>query len=136
LSRSVDLFIETEGSLGSVAGEVRRVTGGSWSKLPDDGSWALVVGEVEARLGAHRYLDDVDLPLERYRYCLSARVVGPVDPDDAAEAALLRSVGAALVHRGGFTCLLVIDLERRAPLGAEDHSPEAREGIDPLGSQG
>jgi hypothetical protein len=125
MSRSVDLFIDADLPLDEVADGVGRQVGSPLLVEPDGRGWRLSAGEVHAVLSEHRYRDDGDLPLSRYRFALSARLPNDVRPHDTAEANLLRRV-AQLIQRGpGWPVLLVHDLQYRdRPVGAA--SPNGR----------
>ncbi|MGI8491649.1 MAG: hypothetical protein ACR2KC_01915 [Acidimicrobiales bacterium] len=119
MSRSVDLFIDSALPAGELAAQIERLT-----DLPvapnGEGTWTLSEGAVTAELAEHRYADDGDLWLTRYRYALSARVPGAANPRDSAEALLLRRVAQALHRNGSFPVLLVLDLQYRdaEPVGS------------------
>ncbi len=112
VSRSVDLFIDSDLPLTEVAARVTAVT-----QIPvaadADGRFVVSHEEVHAELGEHRYVDDGDLWLSRYRYALSARVATDANPKDSAEAGLLRRMAQALHRDGPFAVLLVLDLQYR-----------------------
>ena len=115
MSRSLDLFIRRDTSLAAVASEIRRITGIMLSERPEERDWVLRDVGVEAYLSEHRYLDDGDLPLGQYRYCLTVTVADMPKPADSVGAGFLRQLGEHL-RRGGIACLLVIDLQHRDPL--------------------
>jgi hypothetical protein len=123
LTRSIDLFIQSEATLEGVAGDIRRITGATLVGTPDGDGWVLSEGAVEARLGPHPYLDDGELMLQRYRYCLSTTVTGSQRPSDSPGAALLRVVGDLLQRGGGYSCLLVVDLQYRERLAFTGGAP-------------
>lgn len=112
MSRSVDLFIDSALPPERVAAQITDVTGIALSATPE-GTWALRQGEVTAELTEHRYADDGDLWLTRYRYALSAQVISGANPKDSPQAALLRAMVQALHQRAAFAVLLVLDLQYR-----------------------
>ncbi|MGH9054291.1 MAG: hypothetical protein ACRDYY_00235 [Acidimicrobiales bacterium] len=114
--RSVDLFIAAELPPGDMAAELGRAAGTSCTPGPEPGTWVLQEGGTRALLAQHRYVDDGDLLLSRYRYALSARVADTVRPQDTPEAALLRMVGRKLQH-SPWPVLMVLDLQFRHGLG-------------------
>jgi hypothetical protein len=126
LSRSIDLFIDSELPLQEVAAEISRITGLAAAECVEREEWALVNSELEARLAVHQFLDDGDLVFERYRYCLSVTAFDSPSPADSSEAALLRLV-LDLLRRQGVPCLLVFDLQYRDP-ATEGREPRARGG--------
>jgi hypothetical protein len=131
LTRSIDLFIQSDASLEAVAGDIRRVTGATLGESPDGDGWVLSEGGVEAHLGPHPYLDDGELLLRRYSYCLSTAVTGSQRPTDSPGAALLRMVGDLLQREGAYSCLLVVDLQYREQLAVTGGGPADREGGEP-----
>jgi hypothetical protein len=113
MSRSVDLFIDTDLSLDELAEGVGRQVGSPLAVEPDGRGWRLSDGEVHAVLSEHRYRDDGDLTLSRYRFALSARLPNDVRPHDTAEAMLLRRVAQQIQRGPGWPVLLVHDLQYR-----------------------
>ena len=113
MSRSVDLFIDADLSLDELADGVGRQVGSPLAVEPDGRSWRLTDGEVHAVLSEHRYRDDGDLPLRRYRFALSARLPNDVRPHDTAEATMLRRVAQQIQRGPGWPVLLVHDLQYR-----------------------
>jgi hypothetical protein len=112
VSRSVDLFIASSRSIEEVAAEMARLAEMELTPGPDPGTWVLDEGTVHAELRAHPYVNDGDLPFERYQYALSARVSDGARPTDSAEANLLRMVSESL-RKGPYSSLLVHDLQFR-----------------------
>jgi hypothetical protein len=118
MSRSVDLFIDADLSLDELAEGVGRQIGSPLAIEPDGRSWRLTAGEVHAVLSEHRYRDDSELPLSRYRFALSARLPNDVRPHDTVEANLLRRVAQQIQRGPGWPVLLVHDLQYRdRPVG-------------------
>jgi hypothetical protein len=118
MSRSVDLFIESDLPLDELAGALGGHVGTPLAAEPDGRGWRLTEGAVEAVLAEHAYRDDGELIFSRYRFTLSARLANEVRPHDTAEAALLRRV-AQLIQRGpAWPVLLVHDLQYRDRLAA------------------
>ena len=130
MTRSIDLFIQSDATLERVAGDIRRITGATLVESPDGDGWVLSEGGVEARLGTHPYLDDGELTLQRYRYCLATTVTGSHRPSDSPGAALLRMVGDLLQRGGTYSCLLVVDLQYRERLAVTGGAPVDRDGGD------
>jgi hypothetical protein len=124
VSRSIDLFINSDLPIDGLATRLRAVAGvlGDVRVLHDVSGWLVADGPIVARLHRHPYLDDGDLQLTRYRYALSCRVGPQVDPVDSPEAALLRRVADHLA-RAETMVLLVVDLEYRATDGPVTGSP-------------
>jgi hypothetical protein len=92
---------------------VGRQVGSPLAVEPDGCSWRLTDGEVHAVLSEHRYRDDGDLPLGRYRFALSARLPNDVRPHDTPEATMLRRVAQQIQRGPGWPVLLVHDLQYR-----------------------
>ncbi|MHB1534779.1 MAG: hypothetical protein ACYC1D_09255 [Acidimicrobiales bacterium] len=113
MSRSVDLFIDTDAPLEQLAEQLGQAIGAQLTPSPNGATRILRDGAVVAELGPHPYLDDGDLWLSRYRYALSARVTSDARPQDTAEAAVLRRVAQAVRQRELFPVLLVLDLQYR-----------------------
>lgn len=112
MSRSIDLFIDSDRPIEEVAADIERLTSMAVRPGDDASTWVLDEGEVRADLRAHPYASDGELLLERYRYALGSRVGSDTRLLDAPETSLLRLVSEAL-QRGGFPTLLVHDLQYR-----------------------
>lgn len=112
MSRTVDLFIDSDQPLEQVADHLSELTGRPLVATPDRARFVLQDGPVTAYLAEHDFLDDDDLPLSEFRYVLSAPVRSPGAVDDSAEVACLRQVNADLRTGSDLPSLLVIDLER------------------------
>jgi len=132
MARSVDLFISSDLSEEALAGEIGRLTGLAPVAGQGSGGPVIAEGGVETRLHRHAYIDDGDLFLSRYRWCLSAAVTGESRLADSREVALLRSIGDRLQRCGGIACLLVLDLQYREALPRQEPevaaAPEAELG--------
>lgn len=132
MSRSVDLFIDTQLSIDDLAEKLRKTTGAEVSRTADPGRWRLTDGSMNAELYEHRYLDDGDLWLSRYRYALSAHIAFGVSPLDSPEVLALRHFAQVLQDPPKLSVLLVFDFEYRlavqGPHGRspDDHSPDDR----------
>jgi hypothetical protein len=114
MSRSVDLFIDSELELGELAHALSVLTGAA--SAPDSaGGHQLRQGEVVAELTPNRYVDDGALRLSRYRYVLSARFNGDRPLSDVPEVALVRYAAELVRQRVGAGALVVLDLEQRDP---------------------
>ena len=116
MSRSLDLFISSAAPLDELAATLAARTG----LVPDAESGAgergvaLRDGDLCAVLHEHRFMDDGDLFLTRYRWALSMRTTVTGHLGLSAETALLRQVAAALADH---PVLLVLDLQYRAEAG-------------------
>ena len=112
MSRTIDLFIDSDQPLDQVAAQLSELTTYPLMASPDRSRFVLQDGPVTAYLAEHDFLDDDDLPLSEFRYVLSASVRSPGDIDDSAEVACLRRVNSRLREATVLPSLLVIDLER------------------------
>ncbi|HTW09183.1 MAG TPA: hypothetical protein VME46_16880 [Acidimicrobiales bacterium] len=112
MSRTVDLFIDSDQPLEQVAAELSDLTGTQLVPSSDRTRFVLHRDGVTAYLAEHDFIDDDDLPLSEFRFVLSAPVRSNGLIDDSAEVAYLREVNSALRHRAQLASLLVIDLER------------------------
>jgi hypothetical protein len=115
VSRTVDLFLDSDQPLERVAGQLGELTGHPLVALPDKTRYVLQEGPVIAYLAEHDFLDDDDLPLSEFRYVLSARVTSSGSIDDSPEVGFLRTVNSQLRTSANLPSLLVIDLERPGP---------------------
>ena len=115
MSRTVDLFVDSDQPLEQVASQLSELTGLPLVASPDRSRFVLQEGGVNAHLAEHDFLDDDDLPLSEFRYVLSASVKGVGSIDDSPEVACLRRVNALLREMATMPSLLVIDLERPDP---------------------
>lgn len=122
MSRSIDLFIDSDRPIEDLAAQVQRLTGMQLRAAPDASSWQLEEGGVHALLRRHGCPGDGDLLLERYPYSLGALVAGGTRLVDAAETALLRLVAEAF-QREGVATLLVHDLQYRGASPPEGPAP-------------
>jgi hypothetical protein len=120
MSRTVDLFLDSDQPLDRVADQLSELTGNKLVASPDKTHFVMTDGDVTAHLAEHDFLDDDDLPLSEFRYALSASVKGPGDIESAPEVACLRHVNAVLRKDGGLPSLLVLDLERPDVLAVEE----------------
>jgi hypothetical protein len=112
VSRTVDLFLDSDQPLSRIAEQLSELTGNRLVASPDKTHFVMVAGDVTAYLAEHDFLDDDDLPLSEFRYVLSASVRGAGDIEQSPEVACLRLVNTLLRQGAGFPSLLVIDLER------------------------
>jgi hypothetical protein len=112
MSRTVDLFLDSDQPLGRVAEQLSELTGNQLVASPDKTHFVMLVGGVTAYLAEHDFLDDDNLPLSEFRYVLSASVRGAGHIEESPEVAALRLVNTLLRQGAGFPSLLVIDLER------------------------
>jgi hypothetical protein len=113
MSRSIDLFIDTEQPVNELAGAIGELLDHRLVEDPATRVWSLTNGEVEARLSEHPYVDDGDLPFTRFKYSLSARVANTVRPQEAPATALLRRTAELVQRQLGLSVLLVMDLQYR-----------------------
>lgn len=111
MSKTVDLFIESDQPIEAVAALLAAETG--WPVEPGQppGTWTLKAPEQFAQLHAHPYINDGALAFERYAYALTARVTGS-RMTDSPQAVMLRTVADKLRPRRIAT-MLVHDLEYR-----------------------
>ena len=112
MSRTVDLFLDSDQPLELVASELSELAGAPLSASPDRSRFVLRYRGVTAYLAEHDFLDDDDLPLSEFSYVLSAKVRGAGDIDRSPEAQCLRELNARWRSGTGMPSLLVIDLER------------------------
>jgi hypothetical protein len=112
VSRTVDLFLDSDQPLSRVAEQLSELTGNQLVASPDKTHFVMVAGDVTAYLAEHDFLDDDDLPLSEFRYALSASVKGAGDIGQSPEVSCLRLVNTLLRQGAAFASLLVIDLER------------------------
>ena len=112
MSRTVDLFLDSDQPLGRVAEQLSELTGNELVASPDKTHFVMVAGGITAYLAEHDFLDDDNLPLSEFRYVLSASVRSAGDIEKSPELACLRLVNTLLRQSAGFPSLLVIDLER------------------------
>jgi hypothetical protein len=112
MSRTVDLFLDSDQPLGHVAEQLSELSGNQLVASPDRTHFVMVAGDITAYLAEHDFLDDDNLPLSEFRYVLSASVRGAGDIEESPEVACLRQVNTLLKQSAGFPSLLVIDLER------------------------
>jgi hypothetical protein len=112
VSRTVDLFLDSDQPLSRVAERLSELTGNQLVASPDKAHFVMVAGDVTAYLAEHDFLDDDDLPLSEFRYVLSASVRGVGDIEQSPEVSCLRQVNILLRRGAAFVSLLVIDLER------------------------
>lgn len=136
MSRSIDLFIDAPAGLDDLAAELTRLTGNPFVPVPDAPLWVMRDGDLVAELSEHRFANDGNLVLSRYRYCLSARIAADVRLDtNSPEVGSLRSVQAAIKKATSYAVLLVWDLQYRLEqhpgLGGPDELSLPREGAEP-----
>jgi hypothetical protein len=112
MSRTVDLFIDSDCPLESLAEQLGDLLGERFAPLPDGARFALRKGPVTVYLAEHDFLDDEGLPLSEFRYVLSARVRGAGDIEQSPEAGCLRRLKSLWSEQAGLASLLVFDLER------------------------
>jgi hypothetical protein len=115
MSRTVDLFIDTDRTLESLAGVLSEIVGVRFEPSPDRSRFVFRDGQVTGYLAAHDFLDDDDLPLSEFRYVISAAVAGAGDIGQSPEACCLRRVSSLWQEATGLPSLLVFDLEWAAP---------------------
>jgi hypothetical protein len=117
MSRTVDLFIDSDRPLEALAEQLSELLGARLAPSPDRTRFAFQEGSVTAHLAEHDFLDDDDLPLSQFRYVLSAQVRAAGDIEKSPEACFLRQVNSVWRNTTGLPSLLVFDLERVGPLG-------------------
>ena len=126
MSRSVDLFIQSDKTLEEVAGVLTQVTEKEVTEGSVPGTLVWSDGTIAADLRKHPYIDDGDLSFEEYTYALSARASG-FKLTDTPEAIALRRVADKL-RGAGMRTLLVHDLQykdRPPALSADTSAPAA-----------
>jgi hypothetical protein len=120
MSRSLDLFIDSDAPGADLAGRLGELAGLTFVAHPNGSAWVAGESGVEATLSAHPYVTDGPLWLSRYRYALSARVENGGRVTDSPEAAFLRRVYDKLQREPTLPALLVLDLQYRdRPAGSE-----------------
>jgi hypothetical protein len=119
LSRTVDLFLDSDQPLERFASQLSELTGAQLVASPDGTGYYLHDGPVAAFLFEHDYVDDDDLPLSEFRFVFSAQVRGRGRMEDSAELQYLRQVNGRLRETSGMSSLLVIDLQVRDALPFE-----------------
>ena len=112
MSRTVDLFLDTDQPLERLASQLSELVGTQLIASPDLTHFVVHDGEVTAYLAEHDFVDDDNLPLTEFRYVLSASLRGAVSAEDSPELAWLRRVNSRLREGSRLSSLLVIDLER------------------------
>lgn len=112
MSRTIDLFIDSDQALGQVAQHIAELAEVVAEPSPDGCRYVLWQGAMSAHLSEHDFVDDDDLPLGDYRYVVSAVVRSPGGIDDSTELSYLRAINRQLRQEGVWPSLLVIDLER------------------------
>jgi hypothetical protein len=137
MSRTVDLFLDSDQPLELVASELSELAGAPLSASPDRSRFVLKYKDVTAYLAEHDFVDDDDLPLSEFPYVLSAQVRGAGEIDRSPEAQCLRELNARWQRGTGMPSLLVIDLERpdASWLGPDGLGPDGL-GPDGLGPDG
>jgi hypothetical protein len=111
MSRTVDLFVDSDQPLELVAAKLGELLGAQLRASPDRFRYVLHEGEVTAYLTEHDFLDDDDLPLSAFPYVLSAQVKGDGEIEQSPEAQCLRRVNGVWRQATGLSSLLVLDLE-------------------------
>jgi hypothetical protein len=111
MSRTVDLFIDSDQPLELVASRLGELAGRPLTAFPDGARFVLHDGDVTAYLSEHDFLDDDDLPLSELRYVLSAMVRQPGPIEESPEVSYLRRLNERL-RQSELASLLVVDLER------------------------
>lgn len=129
MSRTVDLFVDSDQALEQVAAVIGDLAGHRLVKVPDGSRFIFDDGHVTAQLSEHDFVDDEDLPLSEFRYVLSSVVRGAGPVDKSVELAFLRRLNNGLREQTVLPSLLVVDLERPdddpfAPWGAGPSFPD------------
>lgn len=137
MSRSVDLFIDSQLPLPDVAHALAVLTGAS-STPSGSGGFRLQRGAMVADVRSHGYVDDGALRFSRYPYVLSARFATDASPAASPEVAFVRYAADLVRDRMDSTALLVLDLEQRDRAGVaarsdpdDDFEPDAGAPDDP-----
>ena len=114
MSKTVDLFIESDLPIEAMAALIAKETG--WPAEPSQegeqlGSWWVKGPDLTAELHRHPFINDGALAFERYAFALSLRTHSE-KLTDSPQAAMLRTVADKLrPHR--IATMLVHDLEYR-----------------------
>jgi hypothetical protein len=113
MSRSIDLFINGADSLDDLAADLTRLTGLPFVSVPDAPAWVMRDGDVVAELATHPYVNDRDMMLKKYPYCLSAKLRDGNQTLDGTspEAASLRKVAGVINQTSHLNGLLIWDLQ-------------------------
>lgn len=111
MSKTVDLFIESDQPIEAVASMLAAETG--WPVEPGEvpGTWTMSGADQRADLHAHPYVNDGHLAFERYTYALTAQASG-TRLTESPQAVMLRTVADRLRARKVPT-MLVHDLQYR-----------------------
>jgi hypothetical protein len=131
MSRSVDLFIDSDSTVADLATQLGRLCELDFHPGPDDRSWVVRDGDVTAVLAHHPYVDDRDLVFSHFRYALSARVSSEHRIDTAPETTLLRRISERLLRGSELPVLLVLDLQYRDQATSAPSAPADSAGAGP-----
>ncbi|HET9060260.1 MAG TPA: hypothetical protein VFN61_10095 [Acidimicrobiales bacterium] len=112
MSRTVDLFVDSDQPLEQVADLIGDLAGQPLVRVPDGPRFVFDDGQVTAQLSEHDFVDDEDLPLSEFRYVLSSVVRGALPIDKSPELLFLRRLNNGLHENSVLPSLLVVDLER------------------------
>ena len=125
MSKSVDLFINSDQPIEAVAAAVERLTQLSIKPGELPSTWLIAKDYLRAELSVKPYISDGELDLERYAYAMSARASGS-RLTDSPEAALLRAVADRL-HTEKIRTLLVHDLQYKDRAAVQSTAPDSGE---------
>jgi hypothetical protein len=132
MSKTVDLFIQSDQPIEAMADTLGRATG--WTVKPGEmpGTWTVTNGEQRADLHAHPYVNDGALTFERYTFALTAQVSGS-RLTESPEAVMLRTAADRLRDHHVKT-MLVHDLQFRERDGQRS-GPGTEAGLDAAGPE-
>ena len=136
MSRSIDLFIDSQRPIEEVAAEISRLAQIELEPDANGASWLVHEGTVRAALRRHPGPQGGDAVLPYFGYALSAQVDDEIRLVDAPETTFLRLVSETLRH-GGVGTLLVHDLQYRdrsaSPATAPADPDSAQSSSQPAG---
>ncbi|HTV10513.1 MAG TPA: hypothetical protein VME20_01500 [Acidimicrobiales bacterium] len=112
MARTIDLFIDSDQELPELAARLSELLRSPLSPSPDGARYSLHEAGVTAYLARHDFVDDDDLPLNEFRYVLSAVVQGEGRLEESPPATYLRRANRLLRESSGLASLLVLDLEQ------------------------
>lgn len=115
MSKTVDLFIESDQPIDGLAEILGAATGWPVEPGEEPGTWSVRHGEVRADLHRHPFVNDGPLAFERYPFALTAQVDGS-RLTESPQASMLRAVADRLREQR-IPTMLVHDLQFRDQSG-------------------